>query len=98
MRGKASEPMPSRTVPIFSNSPANSHMIQCDMLPSRKASGTATATAPTSTCPRLHSQSPSSVTENVSSEFSVDSRMFCTEASRIWPCTVTRNPSMLSRT
>ena len=49
--------MPSCTVPMFSNSAAISHMIQCDMPLSRSAIAVAAATAPTPTWPRDHSHS-----------------------------------------
>ena len=54
-----SVPMPSCTVPMFSNRLASSHMIQCAMPFSRSAIAVAAATAPTPTWPFVHSHSAS---------------------------------------
>ena len=44
-------PMPSLTVPMFSNRRADSHMMYCDNPLTRNAMAVAVATAPTPTCP-----------------------------------------------
>ncbi len=49
--------MPSVTVPMFSNSEASSHMIQCEMPFRRSAIAVAAATAPGPTRPCVHSHS-----------------------------------------
>jgi hypothetical protein len=48
--------MPSWMVPMFSNSDAISHMIQCDMPLMRSAIAVTAATAPGPICPWVHSQ------------------------------------------
>ena len=55
--GRDSVFMPSVTVPMFSNSEAISHMIQCEMPFRRSASAVEAATAPTPTLPCIHSHS-----------------------------------------
>ncbi len=50
--------MPSRTVPMFSNSAENSHMTHCDMPWRRITSAAETAMAPAVIDPGSHSQMP----------------------------------------
>ncbi len=68
--GSEIEPMPSCTVPMFSNSADTSHMIHCDMPHSLSTRPIATATAPIDTASSSHSQMAVLVTANRSSELS----------------------------
>ena len=69
-RGSEIEPMPSCTVPMFSNSADTSHMIHCDMPHSLSTRPMTTATAPTVTASPSHSHSASAPTDASRSELS----------------------------
>ena len=67
-RGSEIEPMPSCTVPMFSNRPETSHMIHCDMPQSRSTRPMTTATAPIETALPSHSQIDIALTASSSAE------------------------------
>ena len=92
--GLESVTIPSDTVPMFSNSRADSHMINCDKPFSRNAMAVAVATAPAPTCPPCHSQMPSAAVESVSDELMMKLEVCSSVASRICAYTVTINSSI----
>ena len=92
--GRVSVFIPSRIVPMFSNSCADCHMIHCDSPLMRSAIAVAAATAPALAWPWCHSHSPTAAVPPVSSMFTVCDITSSRVTQRICACTVTMNSSM----
>ena len=69
-RGSEIEPIPSCTVPMFSNRAETSHMIHCDMPQKRSTRPITTATAPMLIALPSHSQTDIAPTATSSDELS----------------------------
>ena len=95
--GCASVPMPSSTVPMFSNRPATSHRIQSDIERMRITSAMATAIAPIEIDACNHAQIATPATLASRKALSVCRETVSWVTSRICACTVTMNSSIAPR-
>ncbi len=96
VRSRAIVSSPSCTTPTFSNRPATSHMIQCDMPCRRMTRPTEKAMAPVSTALIVHSQIEVAATENNRNALRMFKAIVSSVTSRNWRCTVSRNTPMLA--